>query len=79
MMTSTTTSSAANTNDRSWKLVPRTIPRGPGVTHGRLAEKEFIFRVSTKNLKIQTLAIGAKMNGMKNIGFKTIGAPKRIG
>ena len=38
-----------------------------------------MFKVSTKNLKIHTFAIGAKINGIKKIGFSTIGAPKRIG
>ena len=79
MITSTTTRRAARMKERTWKFVPRTIPRGPGVTHGRLAENEFIPKVSTKNLKIQTFAIGAKINGMKKVGFNTIGAPKRIG
>ena len=36
-------------------------------------------RLSTKNLKIQTFAIGAAMNGKNKTGFSTIGAPKRIG
>ena len=79
MITSTTTRRAARMKERTWKFVPRTIPRGPGVTHGRFAENEFIPKVSTKNLKIQTFAIGAKINGMKKVGFNTIGAPKRIG
>lgn len=79
MITSTTTNSAARMNESTWKFVPRTIPRGPGVTHGRLTENEFMFNVSTKNLKIQTLTIGAKMNGTKKIGFNTIGAPNKIG
>ena len=79
MTTSTTTNSAARMNESTWKFVPRTIPRGPGVTHGRLAENEFIPKVSTKNLKIQTFAIGAKTNGTKKIGFNTIGAPNKSG
>ena len=79
MIVSTTTKSTAKINDRTWKLVPSTIPNGPGVTHGRLTENEFMFNVSTKNLKIQTLTIGAKMNGTKKIGFNTIGAPNKIG
>ena len=66
-------------NDSTWKLVPRTRPSGAGVVHGRLAVNEFIPRVSIKNLKIHTFAIGAKINGMKKIGFKTRGAPNKIG
>ncbi len=66
-------------NDRTWKFVPRTRPSGAGVVHGRLAVNEFIPRVSIKNLKIHTFAIGAKINGMKKIGFNTSGAPNKIG
>ena len=55
------------------------IPRGPGVVHGKLTLKLFIPRTSTKNLKIHTFAIGAKINGIKKIGFKTRGAPNKIG
>ena len=81
MIVSTTTKSPAKINDRTWKLVPSTIPNGPGVTHGRLTENEFMFNVSTKNLKIQTLTIGAKMNGTKKIGLNKIGSltPKNVG
>ena len=79
MITSTTTRSAARMNESTWKFVPRTIPRGPGVVHGRLEVNEFIPKVSTKNLKIHTFAIGAKINGMKKIGFNTNGAPNKIG
>ena len=79
MTTSTTIRRAARMNDRTWKFVPRTRPNGAGVVHGRLAVNEFIPSVSIKNLKIQTFAIGAKINGMKKVGFNTIGAPKRIG
>ena len=79
MTTSTTIRRAARMNDSTWKLVPRTRPSGAGVVHGRLAVNEFIPRVSMKNLKIQTFAIGAKINGMKKIGFKTSGAPNKIG
>src|SRR5574342_835484 len=79
MIVSTTIKRPAKINARTWKLVPSTIPNGPGVTHGRLVENEFMFNVSTKNLKIQTLTIGAKMNGIKKIGFNTIGAPNKIG
>ena len=56
-----------------------TIPNGPGVVHGKLTLKLFIFSVSTKNLKIHTLAIGAKINGTKNTGLSTSGAPNKIG
>ena len=31
-----------------------------------------------KNLKIQTLRIGAKIKGIKKIGFKINGAPNKI-
>ena len=55
------------------------ILSGPGVVHGKFTLKLFIPNTSTKNLKIQTLAIGAKTKGMKKIGFKTSGAPNRIG
>ena len=79
MTTSTTIRRAARANDKNWKFVPRTIPKGPGVTHGRLAVNEFMPSVSIKNLKIHTFAIGAKINGMKKIGFKTSGAPNKIG
>ena len=41
--------------------------------------KAFMPRLSTKNLKIQTFAIGAAMNGKNRTGLRTIGAPKRIG
>ena len=79
MTTSTTIRRAARMNDRTWKLVPRTRPSGAGVVHGRLAVNEFIPKVSIKNLKIHTFAIGAKINGMKKIGFNTSGAPNKIG
>ena len=79
MATSTTIKTAAKMNDSTWKLVPRTSPRGAGVTQGRFAVKLFIPNVSIKNLKIQTLTIGVKINGMKKIGFNTSGAPNKIG
>ena len=79
MATSTRINKAASTNDKNWKFVPRTIPSGPGVVQGRLAVNEFMPSVSMKNLKIHTLAIGAKMKGIKKIGFKTSGAPNKIG
>ena len=41
--------------------------------------KLFILSTSTKNLKIHTFTIGAKINGMKNTGFNTSGAPNKIG
>lgn len=59
--------------------MPITIPRGPGVVHGKKMLKLFILSTSTKNLKIHTFTIGAKINGMKNTGFNTSGAPNKIG
>ena len=41
--------------------------------------KPSILKTSTKILNNQTLAIGAKINGTKNTGFKTIGAPNKKG
>ena len=79
MTVSTRIKSAARIKDKTANPVPKTMPIGPGVVHGRLAKKLFIPRVSTKNLKIQTLTIGARMKGMKKTGFKTIGAPNKIG
>ena len=79
MITSTTIRRAARMNDRTWKLVPRTRPSGAGVVHGRLAVNEFIPSVSIKNLKIHTFTIGVNTKGIKNTGFKTNGAPNKIG
>ena len=78
-MTSTTIKTMANTNDQNAKPVPITIPRGPGVVQGKKILKLFIFSTSTKNLNIQTLTIGANINGIKNTGFNTNGAPNKIG
>ena len=55
------------------------MPKGAGVVQGRLNMKPFIPKTSMKNLVIQILAMGAKMKGMKKMGFKTMGAPKRNG
>ena len=41
--------------------------------------KPFILRTSTNSLKIHTFKIGAKINGIKKIGFKINGAPNKIG
>ena len=41
--------------------------------------KLFIPSTSINILKIHTFTIGAKINGIKNTGFNTIGAPNRIG
>ncbi|CAG5893820.1 Uncharacterised protein [Streptococcus pneumoniae] len=69
----------AKTNDNGASAVPITIPIGAGVVQGKIILKLFICRTSTKNFIIQTLIIGAVTNGIKKIGFKTIGAPNRIG
>ena len=79
MATSTIIKTAAKTNDKTWKLVPRISPKGAGVVHGKFAVKLFIPRPSMKNLKIHTLTIGVKIKGMKKTGFNTKGAPNRIG
>lgn len=79
MITSTTIKTIANTNDQNAKPVPITIPKGPGVVHGKKILKLFIPNTSTKNLNIHTFAIGAKINGIKNTGFNTNGAPNKIG
>ena len=63
----------------TWKLSPKSMPSGAGVVQGRLAVKLFIPSVSTKNLNIHTFTIGARINGIKKIGFNTNGAPNRIG
>ena len=70
---------ATRTKDKNWKFVPNKIPSGAGVVQGRFVVKLFTPKASIKNLKIQTLAIGAKINGTKNTGFKTMGAPNKIG
>ena len=79
MMTSTTINKAAKMNASTWKFVPRIRPNGAGVVQGKFAVKLFIPSVSMKNLKIHTLTIGAKINGIKKIGFKTSGAPNKMG
>ena len=78
-MTSTTINTIAKTNDQKAKPVPITIPKGPGVVQGKNILKLFMPMTSTKNLKIHTLTIGANINGIKNTGFKTNGAPNKIG
>ncbi len=78
-MTSTTINKAAKMNASTWKFVPRIRPNGAGVVQGKFAVKLFIPSVSMKNLKIHTLTIGAKINGIKKIGFKTSGAPNKMG
>ena len=60
-------------------LCPSQYQEGPGVVHGKKMLKLFILSTSTKNLKIHTFTIGAKINGMKNTGFNTSGAPNKIG
>ena len=78
-MISTTINTTASTNDNSANCVPMTIPNGAGVVHGKLTEKLFIPKTSTKNLKIHTFTIGVNTKGIKNTGFKTNGAPNKIG
>ena len=79
MITSTTISNIANTNDQNANPVPITIPSGPGVVQGKKILKLFMFKTSTKNLKIHMFTIGAKIKGIKNTGLSTSGAPKSMG
>ena len=52
---------------------------GPGVVQGKVYMKPFIPRTSMKTFKIQTLAMGARTNGTKKTGLRTIGAAKSSG
>src|SRR5699024_959827 len=51
----------------------------PGVVQGTSRIKPFIPRVVIKKLNKIVFAIGAKKNGIKNIGLKIKGAPNVMG
>ncbi|COF46723.1 Uncharacterised protein [Streptococcus pneumoniae] len=55
------------------------FPIGPGVAHGNTCIYPFIPNTLIKNLPKITFTIGAKQNGIRKYGFRTIGAANRRG
>ena len=57
----------------------KNAPIGPGSVQGELATARFTQPRFKAIQAIIALTVGAMMNGIINIGFNTIGAPKIIG